>query len=74
MLVPKHHRQFLKSIGHWHLLWYPVAGWAYGKRFKFKNGVVVYLHGDEIVSLRHRTDFIWRKEYVGQTSSRDIQK
>ena len=74
MLIPKHHRQFLKSIGHWHLLWYPIADWALGKRFKFKNGVVVCLYKDEIISLRHRAIFIWRKEYVGQAPSRNIQK
>ena len=62
MLIPKHHRQFLRSIGHHHWFWYPTHNWAYGKRYKFRNGVVVYLFDEEIITLRRGADLIWRKE------------
>lgn len=62
MLIPKHHRQLLRSIGHPHLVWYPIVDWALGERYKFKNGVVAYLFDGEIVTLRKGANILWRKE------------
>ena len=62
MLIPKHHRQLLKGIGHHHWFWYRIDNWAFGERYKFKNGLVAYLFDDEIVTLRRGANIVWRKE------------
>lgn len=62
MLIPKHHRQHLKSLGYPHWFWYEIHDWAFGKRYKFRDGLVVYLFDDEIISLRRGAEIIWRKE------------
>lgn len=62
MLIPKYHRQHLKSIGHPHWFWHEIHDWAFGKRYKFRNGMVAYLFDDEIITLRRGADIIWRKE------------
>lgn len=63
MVIPKHHRRFLKSIGHPHWLWYPITNWAYGERYKFKNEVVAYLFDGEIVTLRRGATILWSSHY-----------
>ena len=62
MLIPRHHRQFLRSIGHPHLFWYRIHDWAYGERYKFKNGEVIYLFDGEIITIRKGATVLWRKE------------
>ena len=64
MLIPKYHRQMLKRIGHPHWSWYRIDNWAWGERYKFRNGVVAYLFNGEIVTLRRGANIIWRKEDV----------
>jgi hypothetical protein len=64
MLIPKHHRKLLRSIGHPHLFWHQIRDWAFGKRYKFHNGVVAYLFDDEIITLRRGAKILWRKENV----------
>ena len=61
MIIPKHIRRKLKSIGHWHLLWYPAPDWFGGRRFKFRDKTIAYLVGDEIVSIRKGANYLWRK-------------
>jgi hypothetical protein len=60
MLIPKHHRKFLRSIGFPHWFWYPIPQWAYGDRYKFKDGSVVYLFDGEIVTIRKNARILWR--------------
>ena len=62
MLIPTHHRQHLKAIGHRHWFWYRIPDWAHGERYKFKNGVVAYLFDGEIVTLRCGANIIWKLE------------
>lgn len=62
MLIPKHHRKFLWSIGHPHLFWYDLPMWAWGDRYKFKDGSVAYLFEDEIITIRKNAEVLWRKE------------
>ena len=64
MLIPKHHRQFLRAIGFPHLFWYNLPMWAYGDRYKFKDGSVAYLFDDEIVTIRKNARILWRKDYA----------
>ena len=64
MLIPKHHRKSLRSIGFPHLFWYPKPQWAWGDRYKFKDGSVAYILDDEIISIRKNAKVIWRKEIV----------
>ena len=59
MLIPKHHRQHLKSIGHSYWFWDRISDWAYGERYKFKNGVLAYLFDGEIVTLRRGAKILW---------------
>lgn len=60
MLIPKHYRKRLRTLGHNHLFWHPIANWAYGERYKFKNGVVAYLLDGEIVTLRRGANVMWK--------------
>ena len=62
MLIPKHHRQMLKSIGHPHLLWYRIDNWAYGERYKFQDGSIAYLMDGEIITVRRGAKILWRRE------------
>jgi hypothetical protein len=62
MLIPKHHRQHLKAIGHRHWFWVRIPDWAHGERYKFRNGVVAYLFDGEIVTLRCGSNIIWKSE------------
>ena len=60
LLIPKHHRKMLRSIGHRHLRWYQIEDWAMGERYKFKNGTVAYLLDGEIITIRKGANIIWR--------------
>ena len=62
MRIPKYHRQLLKSIGFPHWFWFPINDWAYGKRYKFTDGSIAYLRGDEIVTVRRADKILWRRE------------
>ena len=63
MLIPKYHRQFLRSIGYPHLFWYDLPNWAWGDRYKFKDGSVAYLFDGEIITIRKSARILWRKDY-----------
>ncbi len=67
MLIPKHHRKFLRSVGFPHLFWYDLPNWAYGDRYKFKDGSVAYLFDGEIVTIRKNARILWRKDYGKET-------
>ena len=62
MLIPKHHRRKLQVIGYPHWFWYKIHNWAYGERYKFKDGAVAYLFDDEIITLRKGATVLWKKE------------
>lgn len=61
-LIPKHHRQFLKSIGFPHWFWRDLPMWAYGDRYKFLDGSTAYLLEGEIVTIRKNARFVWSNE------------
>ena len=60
MLIPKHHRQHLKRIGYLHLFWVRTYDWAFGKRYKFRDGSVAYIEDDEIITIRKGSRTLWR--------------
>ena len=62
MIIPKHHRRFLESIGHPHWFWYPTHDWAFGKRYKFKDGAVAYLFDGGIITIRKGANVLWKRE------------
>lgn len=62
MLIPKHHRQVLRSIGHPHWFWDRIADWAYGERYRFRNGSIAYLGDGEIITIRKGARILWRAE------------
>lgn len=62
MLIPKHHRQHLKSIGHPHWFWHRIQDWALGERYKFRDGKVAYLVDDKIITIRRGAKILWRDE------------
>ena len=62
MLIPKFHRQRLRSIGYPHLFWYRIDDWAYGERYKFRDGSVAYLMSGEIITVRRADKILWREE------------
>ena len=64
MLIPGYYRRQLRDIGYPHWFWYQIGDWAYGERYKFKNGDIVYLARGEIISLRSGTKSLWTKEDV----------
>ena len=63
MLIPKYHRQLLRSLGFPHWFWFPLSSWAFGDRYKFRDGSIAYLFEDEIVTIRKGTEIVWRKDY-----------
>lgn len=63
MLIPKQHRKFLRSIGYPHWLWYPVSNWAWGERYKFKDGTIAYLFDGKIITIRKGALILWRTDY-----------
>ena len=62
MLISKNHRTFLKRIDHPKWFWHRINDWAFGERYKFKDGAIAYLFDGEIVTIRKGADIIWRKE------------
>lgn len=61
MLIPKQYRLMLKSIGHPHMFWFRTYDWAYGERYKFKDGSMAYLLDGEIITIRKGARILWRK-------------
>ena len=66
MLIPKDFRKQLRSIGHPYWFWYPIVDWAYGERYRFRDGVVAYLFDGEIVTLRKGITVVWRQDPASQ--------
>ena len=62
MIVPKHHRELLKSIGHPHWVWKRTWDWALGKRYRFRDGSIAYIYEDEIITIRRGDRVLYRKE------------
>ena len=60
MLIPKHHRKLLRSIGHPHWFWFRIADWAYGERYKFRDGSIAYLFDGVITTIRRGGKILWR--------------
>ncbi len=64
MLIPKHHRQQLRKIGLPHWFWFSISDWAFGERYKFRDGSIAYLDGDKIITIRKGDKVLWRGDYV----------
>ena len=62
MLIPKHHRQMLKKAGFSPWFWYQISNWAYGERYKFRDGSIAYLMDGEIITVRRGAKILWRRE------------
>ena len=60
MLIPKHHRQHLRAIGHPHWFWRHYPDWALGERYKFRDGTVAYLFEGKIITIRKGAKVLWR--------------
>jgi hypothetical protein len=60
MLIPKIDRQFLRSIGHPHWFWNRINDWAYGERYKFRDGKIAYLYRGKIITIRKGGTILWR--------------
>ena len=60
MLIPKFHRMRLKLIGYPHWFWFRIGNWAYGERYKFRDGTVAYLLDGEIITVRRGVKILWR--------------
>ena len=63
MVIPKHHRKFLRSIGFPHMFWFDLPKWAWGDRYKFSDGTIAYLFDGEIITIRKGARILWRKAY-----------
>ena len=59
MQIPKIDRQFLKSIGHPHWFWERIPDWAYGERYKFRDGSVAYCNKGRIITIRRGIRILW---------------
>jgi hypothetical protein len=62
MLIPKHYRRQLRSIGYYNWFWYRIQDWFYGERYKFIDGKVIYIFDGDIITIRKGTDILWRSE------------
>lgn len=62
MLIPRHHRLTLKKACFRYWLWYQISNWAYGERYKFRDGNIAYLKDDEIITVRRGAKILWRRE------------
>ena len=62
MLIPKIYRKFLRSIGHPYWFWTRINNWAFGERYKFRDGSVAYLYGCKIITIRRADKILWRDE------------
>lgn len=59
MLIPKIDRQFLRSIGHAHWFWERIPDWAYGERYKFRDGTIAYLYRGQIITIQNGGRILW---------------
>ena len=62
MLIPIHHRKLLKSIGYTRWFWTRTFDWAFGERYRFRDGSIAYINHDEIISIVRADRVLWRKE------------
>lgn len=61
MLIPKHHRKYLRTIGHPRWFWNRIDDWAFGERYKFRDGSIAYVQDGLIITIRRGSRIIWRK-------------
>lgn len=61
MLIPKHHRRYLRTIGHPRWFWNRTYDWAYGERYQFRDGSIAYVKNGLIVTIRRGSRILWRK-------------
>ena len=64
MLIPKHYRQHLKTIGLKHWFWTRTYDWAFGERYLFRDRSIAYVKNDEIVTIRLGDRILWRKTAI----------
>jgi hypothetical protein len=50
----------LKLIGYPHWFWFRISNWAYGERYKFRDGSIAYLLDGEIISVKRGAKILWR--------------
>lgn len=60
-MLPKYVRDGLKKAGVRHTLGVKIENWAEGERYK-SNDDVIYCKDGEVVSVRRKANWIWRKE------------
>ena len=65
MLIPKHHRKQLKAIGFTRWFWSRIHDWAYGERYRFRDGTIAYLYDGKIITIRRGGRILWRDNDVG---------
>ncbi len=59
MLIPKHHRQFLRSIGRPHWFWEQAPDWAFGERYRLRDGSIAYIGNGDIITIRRGAKILW---------------
>lgn len=64
MLIPRHYRKQLKAIDYRKWFWRRIWDWAYGERYKFRDGSIAYVKRGDIVSIRYGGYTIWMKTDV----------
>lgn len=60
-MLPDYVRSDLKKIGYPHTFGVQIDDWAEGPRFKAKDDVI-YCKDGEVVSIRRKAAWLWRKE------------
>lgn len=60
--IPKHHRLQLRSAGFRYWMWERIWDWAFGERYRFRDGSIAYVRNGEIISIVYRDLVRWRKE------------
>lgn len=61
-IIPRHHRKLLKYLGFRYWVWERAWDWAFGERYRFRDGSLAYVKNGEIITIRHGDRILWRKE------------
>ena len=66
-ILPKDIRRQLSHIGVPHTFGFQIGNWAFGQRYKSADDVI-YCQNGEVVSVRRKAKWIWRKDNGGDNS------
>lgn len=69
-ILPKDIRKQLSHIGVPHTFGVQIENWAYGQRYKSDDDVI-YCQNGEVVSVRRKAKWIWRKDNGGGNSEQE---